>query len=677
MKKLLIIFLLATASVSVAWGQCSGGTSAGAVTPTAVFQTVAITSGTYRTFAATAGVTYLFSFCQGGGSAGFDGQLTMLNNAGVYANGYSDDVCGSAPELSWNCPTTGTYRILFNDYFCLASGMSATMAYRSFVPGPGATCSNPHIIPTLPFVATGLSTCGAGNDYTSLDACNSIYMGGEDYVFRYVATGPQTIRITLTGTLSFTGVFVVQGCPNAGGTCISAIGGAGCSSFGLPNESSSGNPVADFTLPGAGTYFFIVDTWPSPACTGFNIDVRTVVVSGGGPGCTSYAITTPAYSPDNYNSGTAVVFPDDEFSAAIPIPFSFCFMGTNYTSLIISSNAYVSFNAACATLSSSWDTDIIPSPANVNSPEAKNSIMFPWADVDPSVGGSIKYNTYGGAPNRRFVVAFRNVPMFSTTCNSLLYTGEVVIYETTHVIDIYVQNLPSCGSWNGGEAVLGLFDASGTAAVPIPGFNNTVYTLSNFARRLTPSCPACLIVLPVNYQSFTGSALSDHNLISWSTSHELHSTSFTLERSHDGQTFENVGAVQGAGNEPMGKSYTMEDRGRFAPLTYYRLTHRDDNGQETQSEVITVSATANGFAIMNAITKDAHLQLDLHATEAGQLAKIEVLDIIGKVVHDQSTVLNAGSNRLHIDLGAMSKGVYFVRATDRQGNQQTRKFVWN
>ena len=677
MKKLLIIFLLATASVGAAWGQCTGGTSAGAITPTAVFQTVAINSGTYRTFAATAGVTYLFSFCQGGGSAGFDGQLTMLNNAGAFAAGYSDDVCGAAPELSWNCPLTGTYRILFNDYFCLSSGLGATMAYRSFVPGPGATCSNPHIVPSLPFVATGLSTCGAGNDYTSLDACNSFYMDGEDYVFRYVATGPQTVRITLSNTLSFTGVFVVQGCPNTGGTCIAATGGGGCASFGVPNESSSGNPVADFTLPGAGTYFFIVDTWPSPACTGFDIDVRTVVVGGGGPGCTSYAITTPAYSPDNYNSGTAVVFPDDEFSAAIPIPFSFCFMGTNYTSLIISSNAYVSFNAACATLSSSWDTDIIPSPANVNSPEAKNSIMFPWADVDPSVGGSIKYNTYGGSPNRRFVVAFRNVPMFSLTCNSLLYTGEVVMYETTNVIDIYIQNLPNCPSWNAGEAVLGLFDASGTAAVPIPGFNNTVYTLSNFARRLTPSCPACLIVLPVNYESFAGSALNDHNLISWKTSHELHSTSFTLERSRDGQAFETVGTVQGAGNEPMGKSYTMEDRGRFAPLTYYRLTHRDDNGQETQSEVITVSSTANGFAIMNAITKDAHLQLDLHATEAGQLAKIEVLDVIGKVVHDQLTVLSAGSNRLQIDLGAMSKGVYFVRATDRQGNQQTRKFVWN
>ena len=260
----------------------SAGIAQAAITPTAVWQTVNCRAGRYKPFAATAGIAYSFSFCQGGGTATWDTELSINNNAGAFAGGYNDDACGLSSELSWVCPTTGTYRILVNELPCGASASTATLAYKSFVPGPGATCGNPQVIASLPFTATGLTTCGAGNDYTSLDACGSVYMDGEDFVFRYVALAAQTIRISLSNTLAFTGVFVVQGCPNTGGTCILASSGTGCSGFGATNEAVGGHPVADFALPGAGTYFFIVDTWPSPNCTGFDINVQVVPGGSGG-----------------------------------------------------------------------------------------------------------------------------------------------------------------------------------------------------------------------------------------------------------------------------------------------------------------------------------------------------------------------------------------------------------
>jgi hypothetical protein len=679
MKKVILLCILALgfAHMNLLPAQCSGGTSAGAVTPTLVFQTVAITAGTYRTFAATAGNTYIFSFCQGGGSAAFDNQLTILTNAGVFAGAYSDDVCGSAAEVSWTCTTTGTYRVLMNQYFCTASASSATMAYRMFVPGPGATCANPHVVPSLPFTANGLTTCGAGNDYTSADACASFYMGGEDYVFRYVATGAQDIQIALSGTLSYTGVFVTQGCP-AGGVCIAANSGvlSGCTGGGgTPNLSSTGNPVATFSLPGAGTYYFIVDTWPSPTCTGFDINVTAVTSGPVLPGCTNYAISTPAYSPDNFNSGTLLTFPDDFFSPVIPLPFSFCFMGTNYNSLVVSSNAYVTFNTACAGQASSWDTDVIPAPAISNSPEARNSIMFPWTDVDPSVGGTIRYNTYGTTPNRRFVVSFRNVPMYDIACNSLLYTGQVVIYETSFVIDIYIQNLPNCPSWNGGEAVLGLFDNTGTAAVPVPGYNNTVYTLSNFARRFTPTCPTCTTPLPVDFATLSGSHDKGVNHLSWRTNYEINSSRFVLERSLDGLHFEQVGSLEGAGTEPQGRAYSMDDMQPYSPSTYYRVVQSDYDGAETASEVIVISSTANGFGVMQVAFVEGTLEMDVFNESGSQSVKIEVVDLLGKVVHTVQLEAAQGSSKLQVPLSGLGKGAYLVRATTLSGSQSTRKFV--
>lgn len=680
MKQLytLVLICLLTLSGTALKAQCFGGTSAGSLSPTTVFQTVGVSSGQYFSFNATAGNVYVFTFCQGGGSASFDSQMTLLDGTGATGLSYSDDVCGLASEVSWSCGTSGTYRILVNDFYCASSGLGATLAYRMFVPGPGANCGNPHIVPSLPFTATGLSTCGAGNDYSSPQSCASLWMGGEDYVFRYNAPGAQTIRISLSNTASGTvGVFVTQGCPDVG-SCIpantvsSGCGGGG----GNPNESYSGNPVAEFTLPAAGTYHFFVDTWPSPACTPFDINVQVVSGGGGGVGCTNYTITTPSYSPNSYTTGTLVSVPSDDYfaSGTVPIPFSFCFMGTNYTSAVVSTNAYLSFNPSCVGQYSGWTTAAIPSPANTAHPEAMNSIMFPWADVNPALGGNIRYNTYGTAPNRRLVVAFDAVPMFS--CTSTFYTGQVVLYETSHIIDVYVQNYPNCPGWNSGLAVLGLFDASGTAAVPVPGYNNTVFSLANFAQRFTPSCPTCGI-LPVGFANLSGTYEAARNVISWTTNYELHSANFTLERSRDGVSFETVGTVDGLGSDPVGKTYQMEDFGRYPDQTFYRVVERDVNGSETLSDVIMVSGNTDGISLANLQVKGDQLSLDIYNGMQTQAVHVDLLDAVGKVLVTTPISAENGRTTHNIDISRLSAGVYIATLKTNNGTAVSRKFVRN
>jgi subtilisin-like proprotein convertase family protein len=71
------------------------------------------------------------------------------------------------------------------------------------------------------------------------------------------------VDIILTGTLTYTGVFVVQGCPTSGGTCVAN------------NTNAAGNPALTGVALTAGVqYYIIVDTWPAPACTPFTINVQ-------------------------------------------------------------------------------------------------------------------------------------------------------------------------------------------------------------------------------------------------------------------------------------------------------------------------------------------------------------------------------------------------------------------
>ncbi|MDZ4750621.1 MAG: gliding motility-associated C-terminal domain-containing protein [Flavobacteriales bacterium] len=193
---------------------------------------------------------------------------------------------------------------------------------------------------------------------------------------------------------------------------------------------------------------------------------------------TSYAITTIPFAPHPI-AGSTVALTDDAVSSVLPIGFSFCFFGNNYTQFYIGSNGWISFSGG---QTQAYTSSTIPSTgANV----PKNCVMGPWQDWNPGVGGTIRYQTQGTAPFRRLVVTWDNVPMFSCTGN--LGKFQIVCYETTSVVENHIWNKPNCTNWAGGTAVQGLHNLAGTQAFVVPGRNSTQWTTTNEARRYTPN----------------------------------------------------------------------------------------------------------------------------------------------------------------------------------------------
>lgn len=182
------------------------------------------------------------------------------------------------------------------------------------------------------------------------------------------------------------------------------------------------------------------------------------------------------------NAGNFVTFTDDVYSGVINLGFSFNFYGNTYTQCVLSSNGFVSFDLSNATMGSPWNitTGI---PGNTN---CLNSIMGAYADIDPSVGGSIEYSTQGVAPNRRFVVTFCDVPMFN--CNNLLTRFQIVLFETTNEIEFHIGDKPICSGWNSGATIQGVQNAAGTQAVVVPGRNFPgTWSATNSSHKFTPS----------------------------------------------------------------------------------------------------------------------------------------------------------------------------------------------
>lgn len=201
---------------------------------------------------------------------------------------------------------------------------------------------------------------------------------------------------------------------------------------------------------------------------------------------TAYTQSVIPYAPGPFTGGTTVSLSDDSQTGIIPITFPFCFFGTSYTNCIIGSNNWLGFVAG---QTSTWVT--VPIPSNTgNAP--RGTIMGPWQDINPGIGGTIRYYVSGTFPFRRFVLAYQNVPMFS--CTSQAYTSQIIIYETTNVIETHIQNKPICTTWNSGNAVHGLHHPNGTVADVVTGRNNTQWTTANEGMRWTPSGPASYTV---------------------------------------------------------------------------------------------------------------------------------------------------------------------------------------
>ena len=206
---------------------------------------------------------------------------------------------------------------------------------------------------------------------------------------------------------------------------------------------------------------------------------------------TSYNVYATTYAPPfPVTGGTQVsVNTDDIWSGDLPIPFKFCFYGVPYNFLNIGSNGVVTFNSQAANSYCNWPfTAQIPSTTF----PILNAIYAPYQDINPNVTTppatpSINYQVLGVAPCRVFVINFSNIAQFSCGVNVGLQTSQLVLYETSNVIDIYIKDRTSCTTWNSGSGLIGIQNAAGTDAVVPPGRNTGTWEAHDEAWRFLPS----------------------------------------------------------------------------------------------------------------------------------------------------------------------------------------------
>ncbi len=178
---------------------------------------------------------------------------------------------------------------------------------------------------------------------------------------------------------------------------------------------------------------------------------------------------------------------DDGYSGAMNIGFTFNFYGNNYTQLCIGSNGVLTMGTGVAGAYCSWpiNNTLAATVAPATGP-MRNTFCGLWSDILISAGGTITYSTVGTAPYRKFMVTYCATHLYS--CTTQYETFQMILYETTNICETHIAHRTTGCTWNGGYAIVGVANSTGTASTVAPGRDfPTLWGALNEAWRFSPT----------------------------------------------------------------------------------------------------------------------------------------------------------------------------------------------
>ena len=169
------------------------------------------------------------------------------------------------------------------------------------------------------------------------------------------------------------------------------------------------------------------------------------------------------------------------------------------------------------------------------------------------------------------------------------------------------------------------------------------------------------MLLPITLNSFIGSKKDNNALLQWSTSSEINSKQFELEKSFDGNTFKKIATVAAAGNSSTTKNYQYIDNALLLENNYYRLKSVDLDNRSSISNTVLIknSAVTQGIVIEgNPFTNNISLRF---FKKPGANGILKLQDAAGRLVATQKIV--PGDQQLIFVLPAqLVKAVYYLKA---------------
>ncbi len=396
---------------------------------------------------------------------------------------------------------------------------------------------------------------------------------------------------------------------------------------------------------------------------------------------------------------------DDGSTASIPLPFSFNFYGTNYTSLFINNNGNVSFGTSYGTFTAS------------GFPASTYIMLAPfWADVDTRGAGVVSYKI---TPTS-IIVKWDTVGYYSTMTDKL-NTFQLIITDGTDPILPAGDNVSFCygdmnwttgaassgvGGFGGVPATVGTnmgdgisyfqvgrFDSTGVAFDGPYGSNDQVDWLDNQGMYFNTSIPGNIPPVIINnnicdtIDVYTGdtthSPIYDFATFTIGASTpEPDQTVNVVISSPDVAALTITPTINLATYKQFDCVFSLVGLATGMHTVTIKATDNGTPAQETSKTIyirshydplaptsITESAKANAISIFPN-PADATITVN-HNFSINSNPVLTLVNVVGQNIMTTSLSTQAQS----VDISNLNKGVYFATITSKEGKSATIKII--
>jgi len=167
--------------------------------------------------------------------------------------------------------------------------------------------------------------------------------------------------------------------------------------------------------------------------------------------------------------------------------------------------------------------------------------------------------------------------------------------------------------------------------------------------------------LPIELTNFKASCDGNEVRINWTTASEVNNDYFTVQRSADLVTFDNIAVVEGAGNSNTALNYDAIDNNPVDGIAYYRLVQTDFNGQTETFSPVAVTCSSRPVDVVSVYPNPAQNELNINVNLTGNdHGTLVVYNHLGQQVLTRTINADKGFNNYTLDVSGFAAGQYFV-----------------
>jgi hypothetical protein len=234
--------------------------------------------------------------------------------------------------------------------------------------------------------------------------------------------------------------------------------------------------------------------------------------------------------------------------------------------------------------------------------------------------------------------------------------------------NIVLSHYNSAGYWE----EIATTPSGGPASGSISG------TVSNFSP-FTLGSKSSGNILPIDLISFNASCKDDIVDVSFSVASQQNNDYFLVERSIDGNEWDELGILQGENKSNNQKDYSILDFTPIDGMSYYRLTQVDYDGKfkvfspvrnSCYTKETNLAMVVYPIPVINEFTFEISVE-----DYQGSDVFYNIINMQGAVVLSNSLELNKGFNTRTIDIDQLPSGIYILSVNNTKNHIPKTKII--